>query len=155
MLTLQIIIAFLLFGLWCCYAVMEGWREAHYLHARIKSDNEISKDEGHKLHLLWWLQRSIVVMFLLYARIGLVCSWHDFFHLLAVLLSATLVFPFLHDGNMYATRNDLDPRNYPLRWLAQSDESTARSTDFWTPPKRIIGLFLGLTALITDVVMLF
>lgn len=155
LLLLQVTIAMLFFGLWCCYAVIEGWREGEYLHARIMSDNEIGRDEGRKIHLIWWLQRSILVVGILYARFTPDIFPDKLLHALVTLISLALVFPFLHDGNMYATRNNLNPKNYPERWLAQSTTSTARTTSFWNPAMRLTGLFLGCTAFITDVVMLF
>ena len=122
---------------WVLYAVLEGWREAHYFHRIMDTD----KKTGKMLHAWWNVQRALVVaaMFVAYS------SWW--------IIGLGLLFPFFHDGMYYFTRNKLNNVNYPKKWLAQSSTSTALLTKFETPVARIIFMLLGTCIIILDLLL--
>lgn len=110
---------------WCAYALMEGNREAFIFHSI-----NVDKHSGRKLHILWTIQRALVI-----TLVALLC-WR-------VAIACALVFPFLHDGSYYSSRNDFDKSVYPHRWFAQSTTSTALTTKLFTPIVRIILALAG------------
>lgn len=121
----------ILFIIWCLYSLFEGWREGEYFH-RV----EVTKDQGLKLHIGWTLQRFLVLIIIILSSL----NWW--------LISLILVFPFLHDGEYYSTRNDYNKQLYHKRFFAQSTTSTAITTRLFTPVVRTILFVLGITTII-------
>lgn len=126
----------LAFVLWCGYACMEGNREADFFHL-ILSRADISKKDGKYLHIIWTIQRALVL------GIVALLTWK-------AAIACALVFPFIHDGSEYSSRNDLNPLNYPKRWFDQSTTSTAFLTKFETPVVRTVLAVLGIAWLVTS-----
>ncbi len=129
-----------IFALWICYAIYEGIREAYYYHLKIKT-NELKE---YNEHPLFTYQRTIVV-FLILAPMILMYQLFDVF-VYAIALAS--VFPFIHDGFYYRTRNKLDSRIYPKGIFDQSLHSTAFSTKYFTPKVRISFAIFGVITLI-------
>lgn len=132
------IITIVLFFIWSGYAILEGWREAHYFHFRIKVDSEVSKKEGRLLHGLWSLQRFFVCLLML------IITYKIWWLTLIFLIANMSVFPFLHDGMYYKTRHKLDTSNYPKGWLDWSHNSTAFWTKYEAPIFRILLFVIGI-----------
>lgn len=121
----------ILFILWCGYTIFEGWREGDYFH-RV----EVTKERGRLLHTEWTMQRSIVFTIIAFNSF----NWW--------LIALPLVFPFLHDGKYYSTRNYFNRQLYTKKWFAQSTTSTAITTKIFTPVVRTILFGLGILIII-------
>jgi hypothetical protein len=122
----ETIIKIVTFVMWQLYASQEGWREAWYWHDK-NTGKHINEKRGE--HAFWSSQRFVVFCFTVYILGSL---WY--------IIPCMGVFPFWHDGWMYLNRNDLDRNQYPDRFFDQSDESTAKSTEYFPPTVRIICL---------------
>jgi hypothetical protein len=120
-----------LFILWCFYAILEGWREGDYFH-RV----EVTKERGRLLHIGWTFQRFIVLCIIALTSF----NWW--------LLALPLVFPFLHDGEYYTTRNYFNRLIYTKKYFAHSTTSTAITTKIFTPVVRTILFGLGILTII-------
>lgn len=125
---MSIVIPIIVFVCWCGYAAMEGNREAAFFHLI-----SVDKKTGRGLHIVFTIQRALVLVCMA------LCLWK-------VAVACIFVFPFIHDGSYYSSRNTFDvaaaPQRsthlYPERWFAQSTTSTALTTKFLTPVVRTL-----------------
>lgn len=124
-------------AIWILYAVLEGWREAHYFHRVMDTD----KKTGKMLHIWWNIQRALVVLVMF-----ITCtSWW--------VIGLGLMFPFFHDGMYYRTRHVLNSKNYPKDWFDYSTTSTAFLSKFETSAARIIFFILGVCVIVTYLIL--
>ena len=122
--------------LFSIYSLIEGYREAYFYHsARIF----LVKN----LHPIFLLQRIIVssgmLMFILYKQSELWCIAVYF----GLLISLGAIFPLLHDGMYYLTRNNIDRNIYKKRFWDYADSDAIM--DFNVTQRVILfiaGLFL-------------
>lgn len=125
-----------IFILWCCYGMLEGWREAIFFH-RV----EVDKTAGKLLHSWWTVQRALVLGIIVITNF----QWW--------VISLPLVFIWFHDGQYYTTRNKYNKQIYNKKWFAQSTTSTAFLTKFETPVVRTILFVIGVGILITYLII--
>ena len=92
--------------IWCLFALYCGILEAFMFHNKIFIKH---------IHTYFTIFRLTVAFPLAY--------FND--HLPVTVLFMVLVFPFLHDGVYYYTRNILNPRIYPKKWFDYSTTSNA------------------------------
>ena len=111
--------------LWMLYSFFEGMREGFYWHYKSGSNT-------YNEHFMWTIQRAIVLI--------MCCMYSEWYFVFI----AALMFPFLHDGMYYTTRNVLSRGVYPRKWLDQSTTSTAISTKYFTPKTRTLCFLLGI-----------
>ena len=124
-------------AIWILYAVLEGWREAHYFHRVMDTD----KKTGKMLHIWWNIQRALVVLVMF-----ITCtSWW--------VIGLGLMFPFFHDGMYYHTRHVLNSKNYPKDWFDYSTTSTAFLSKFETSAARIVFFILGVCVIVTYLIV--
>ena len=115
---------------WIIYTLLESLRESFYWE--MKSRTSYNKDLD--LHPFFALQRGLVILLmciLQYNNGGLI-------HSLVYFACASLMFPFIHNGMYYTTRNYLDKNLYPKKWFDQSVTSTSKLTYVFTPLVRTI-----------------
>ena len=135
--------------LWMVYSFIEGKREAHFWHHRIKSsDYNTFKDIDR--HPLFTIQRGLMLLALALASYEILDSiWLAGY----LLIMNAFVFSFWHNGSMYLERykmSKLSSPNTPDRWIyekgwwAQSTTSTAWSTKLMGPISRTIQLIIGI-----------
>ncbi len=97
--------------LWLCLADLfgtcEGWFE-HLLRNQDKVTLPINE------HVPFTLIR-VIIWFFIYKYVGDLWSC----------LTLIAIFPFVHDGQYYTTRNLLQPELYPKKWFDNSDTSTS------------------------------
>lgn len=131
---------FIVFVLWMFYCLYEGIREAYYYHAT--SLTGINK--SHNLHLLYTIQRTIVLILCFFATGAKFSSMVELFAL-------AYMFPYMHDGSYYSKRNDLNVLIYPRRW---KDDSTTSTAKFEIKYKgRMLMFICGLIIFSTDVAL--
>jgi hypothetical protein len=132
---------------WIIYSLIEGYREAYYWHHKMHSDDYTVNREKN-LHPIFTVQRMVMMVVLLYAMSTTI----NIYGTLMILFGNILIFPFLHNGIMYLTRNNLSRIRYPndeskwiygKKWLAQSTTSTAVLTKYFTPLIRVVLLIVG------------
>ena len=114
---------------WSLYMVLEAYREAFYWYFRWKFN-----DWYPNLHSVFLVQRIIV-----FIPVIVLGSWY-------CVIGCISVSPFFHNSFYYLFRNDIDGA-YPKGLMAQSNDSTAFSTKFFTPAVRISLLIFGLIVL--------
>jgi len=95
--------------LWIVYSILEGIREGYYYDAAVRANKQYPN-----IHWIYFLQRGIFLFV-----IGITMETAIF------PLSLAFIFPYIHDGAYYAQRNDIDVKNYPKRFKADSSTSTA------------------------------
>jgi len=117
--------------IWVAFTILSAHFEAHYYQHEISS----SFKENFNEHPLFVGIRLCVLI-----PLWIISSWK-------VVICLICLFPFLHDGQYYTTRNNLSGI-YSKRWFAQSTTSTALTTHFFTPIARTIWFVIGLTLLI-------
>lgn len=134
---------------WIVFSLLEGFREAYYwLFKETSNYTKPVKD----LHKYFATQRIIVgLIFSLFCAPKFDLSFIWFLNYSIYLISLGLVFVFLHDGQYYATRNDLDNTAYTKRWMDYSKESSALTERFLTPINRSIMLILGIGGIIYSI----
>lgn len=115
------------------WAYLEGDREGVCIDAQ-----ERAKPNTDVNHVIFTVQRGMV--FMLFASI---VGWAN-----ALLL--VVMFPFIHDGQYYVKREELNPGVYPYKWFDQSTTSKDYLTRFFTP---IIRTALFGLALITYILI--
>lgn len=84
------------------FSILCGYLEAYFWAARPKVDQRWS-------HIMLTVLRAVVAIPILYYE-----GWLN-------VLSLMCLFPLLHDGAYYQTRNHINPNIYPKGW---KDEST-------------------------------
>jgi len=135
--------------LWIIYAIIEGRREAHFWHHKIKSsDYKDFKDIDR--HPLFTIQRGLMLLTLaLTSYLILDNIWLAGY----LLIMNSFIFSFWHNGSMYLERfkmsKMLSPNNpkawiYEKGWWAQSTTSTAWTTKLMGPKSRTIQLIIGI-----------
>ena len=119
---------------WAGFSCLEGFREALFFYVNISSATPINKN----LHPMFSTQRGFVllIIFSSFQEISLLIS--GIFQLtlsegfmlilwpLLFVLSCCLLFPILHDGVYYYTRNKLDAKVYPKKFWDQTTTSNAK-----------------------------
>jgi len=100
------------------YACFEGIREGYYFHSAVKSGDVVE----YNLHGLFLTQRIFVLMTMA-LFVGIVS--YSFFFTLSFVFYSIASFSFWHNGSYYATRNNLDPSKYKLRFRDNSTSSKA------------------------------
>jgi hypothetical protein len=115
---MTVLILILAPALWLAYSLMEGTREGFLYAYRDADDPGYAKN----LHPLFTAQRAVVVLALLLPML-VISKWY--FAPIAA-LSWMMVFPLVHDGFYYMTRNDLDGSVYPDRFRTNRNTSTAK-----------------------------
>lgn len=96
---------------WAVFCIFEGRFEAILWH--LWAARPLVSLNPHRTNLLVARRAAVLVI------ASLVDPWLAIGHM--------LVFSFIHNGAMYAHRNDINPRVYPLRWRSEpSDSSTAK-----------------------------
>lgn len=114
----------IVFILWCMFAISDGVRDGFMYHMRNWRVETLINE-----HIIFTIHRLFP-----FIMVG-IFEW-------ILLLPAMCVFPWLHDGAYYSTRDMLNPGIYPKRWMDQSRNSTAKSTNFFNPVRRtLIGIF--------------
>lgn len=136
--------------LWISYSIVEGIREAHFWHHRIKS-SDYEKFKHIDRHLLFAVQRGFVLKllsvatYLIFENIWVCCY---------LFLMNCLIFSFFHNGAMYRERHRMsvmaNPDNkskwiYLKGWFDQSSTSTSKMTKYMTPIARTIEAFVGIS----------
>jgi hypothetical protein len=94
---------------WCVYSILEGMREGYYYDAAVRADRQYPN-----IHWIYFVQRGILLFIVAITMDTLIFP-----------ISLAFIFPYIHYGYYYAQRNDLDVRNYPRRFKADSTTSTA------------------------------
>jgi hypothetical protein len=122
---------YLYLSLFTFNSLLEGVREGYYWHFKPK-DPFVKTNE----HALFSLQRLI-----LWSTMLFVVNWVS-------VLAIICMFPFLHDGAYYTTRNYLDKTVYPKRFFDESTTSTAKLTRVFTPVVRVLCALAGIIMLI-------
>jgi hypothetical protein len=107
------------------YAQIEGFREAAYYFNRIQASHPDKKD----LHKLFSIQRLLVVVIGCVGLMGMKIEVMPMLSMVILGISMALIFPFVHDGRYYATRNDLDKTTYIKRWKDQPSPSSTSLMD--------------------------
>lgn len=102
---------------WILFSSLEGIREGYYWFFKPKDIKE--KHE----HLVFTIQRTFVFSFIVILMLFIKIS---IFKTLITGISLMCVFPFIHDGFYYLTRNYLNPSDYPKRFLDSSTTSSAK-----------------------------
>lgn len=122
--------------LWIIFSIFEGIREGYYFNSIPASPKR------YNIHTLFTAQRLTVLAFIIIQDpiAALVC---------------VCMFPFIHDGFYYDTRNKLNPNIYTKGfWDAPSKTSTARF-DFSLGTRLffyILGLLIALIYTICSIV---
>ncbi len=103
------------FAIFLIYAFYEGKREAYYYFSANKTgDSSISN-----IHWIYFVQRMFFVCIILLLL-------DESLPVKACLLFSMIgCFGFIHDGSYFQTRNNLDHKDYPMRWFDSSSTSTA------------------------------
>lgn len=115
---MDILIFILTPALWILFSLIEGTREGYLFAYRDSDDPGYMKD----LHPLFTLQRAIVVIALLLPFLFL-ARWY---FLPIAALAFACVFPLVHDGFYYMTRNSLEKSIYPEGFRTDDNTSTAK-----------------------------
>lgn len=101
----------------------EGFREAYYWDCLPQIEIEGRKAQKN-IHLEFMFQRTIVAFaFAIPVIIDFSIENILFF------IGICFVCPFVHLGAYYSTRNNLNPNNYPQRWLSNASESSTSELD--------------------------
>jgi hypothetical protein len=122
--------------IWIAYSLSEGVREGFYWHY----ENNSKRVCNFNINPIFNLQRALVLSIIggfLFYTIGS-------FSLLS-LVGMFLIFPFFHNGSYYQTRNKLDERFYPKRWMAES-RTFPPFTSLISYNKRSIAMILGISS---------
>ncbi len=132
---------------WILYSLIEGYREGYYWHYKMNS-TDFSETQKDDLHPIFSLQRGVVLLLLFFSLTLML----NILGSTLILIGNALIFSFIHNGIMYATRNSLSIKMNPddkskwiynKKWLAMSKTSTAKLTRFMTPINRVILFLIG------------
>lgn len=108
-------------ALWVAFALSAAFITAHY-----EDMIYFYKSRGHRdLHPFYVILRGI-------ALAGLFCFvWKDlnYIQLGIFVLGMAAIFPFFYDGNLYRTRNKLDPAEYEKGWWSNKKKDSPRQND--------------------------
>lgn len=110
---------------WAAFCIFEGRFEALLWH--MWAARPLVAFNPHKTGLLV-LRRAAVII-----AASLVNPWLAIGH--------ALVFPFIHNGAMYAYRNDLNPLVYEKRWMAEPSNTSTAKINFTYLSRLIIFAF--------------
>ena len=132
-------ICFLL--VWISYAVLDGYRDAHFYHNRNTSTNPSLKN----IHWVYFMQRLILGV-VIYFGFNQVFSMLDSFVFCAGLI---LVFSYFHNGMYYLTRHELDHSIYPKGW--DSDSISSEATLEFSYKIRAMLLIIGSLGIFTSI----
>lgn len=122
--------------IWVGYALTEGIREGFYWHYENNSRRVCDFD----INPVFNLQRLLVLIvtggFMVHT-----IGWFSLFSL-ACMVS---MFSFFHNGTYYYTRNKLDGRSYPRKWMDES-KTFPPFTALTTYSKRTLAMSVGILA---------
>ena len=130
-----VIIAFLT---GCLYAYYDGWVDG--LHFDRPASLHQILPAGPDIHQLFTVRRAIVLI-LLSAATGILPA-----------ITFGLIFPYVHDGCYYATRNKLNPQKYPDRWKSEPSRSSTAVMDF-SYRIRVFLAFFGVLLIVFSVIV--
>ena len=122
--------AILMTSLWILYSLTEGIVEGFTFHKARLADSYNNSWLGMDIHKWFTLRRSIVLSCMVvvaYYDIGCYC--------LVMAIGNSMMFPFLHDGSMYYSRNKRMSTVYPEGFwhdpTGRSDHKFHSSSDRW------------------------
>ena len=94
--------------LWILYSMLEGFREGFYWYFKgiSKSKNDF------EIHPVFASQRGIILI-LIGVMLSFTIGWFSILNTVGM----ALVFSFFHNGSYYVTRNRIDSKVYPLKWM--------------------------------------
>lgn len=108
---------------WYFYAILEGIREAEYVHILDLTSIKFGTFEEHKT---WTFQRVIVgYIFLFLLVVGVRFTHYPIISSLLLVTYLPLSFVFVHDGTYYKRMNQLDNKEYPKGFCDFSTTSTS------------------------------
>ena len=114
---IYLIVSTILFGI---NALLAGSSEAHYY------DYAYISDRGHKnLHPNYFVRALIVGLFATAGAFNVIDTgwiYEDLWLCFIYLLGLALIYPFLHDGMFYKTRNKLNSLIYQKGWWSNKIE---------------------------------
>jgi hypothetical protein len=125
---------------WILFSALEGWSEGMFYAAKYDCTLPLRKQDQHKF---WMLKRAVVFLGLL----GVYVSWDwPSIAITAIFgLGLALLFPFIHDGWQFVSRNKHDPdKPYPDGFW--TDKDGPAKNDF-TLMQRIAMFGVGLVVL--------
>jgi hypothetical protein len=101
--------------LWIAYCLLDGYAQGHYydLHPTDKKHPNI--------HWAFMVSRAIVLSGAYGTLDGRISVWDNIIFIFGLIF----IFSFFHNGEYYATRNNLNPKVYPKRWWSNSETSQA------------------------------
>ena len=129
------------------YVLLEGYREGYYWHYKTKFNNVKGEVD---IHDYFTLQRGLFMILIAFidGYYNIINDYPNLYvkDIVLTLLATMLMFPFLHNGMYYTTRNSLKKDIYTKRFFDQS--TTTTTTKFWTglmtPISRTIFFVIGL-----------
>lgn len=134
------IVKIVLLIIWIVATYCEGKRDGFFYNYRMNSTN-IDK---YNLHGLFTLERFLIF--------SLICWVNSLSYSLLNTgifgLSLVFIFSFIHNGEYYVTRNNLDKNIYPKRWWDRS--TTSESFLEFNVVSRTFLFIVGLIGLITS-----
>lgn len=138
------------FLLWLIYSFIEGKREAQYFYMKLKStvaNSMLFKQDEHKLFTIQRLTVAALVIFLLWGA-GI-----NIFNCGIILTCFGACFPFIHDGEYYVMRHQLDGI-YPKGWFDQSTTSVSLMDKFslLNPVSRTTAFVLGCGGIVYEII---
>jgi len=95
---------------WIAYAILDGFYQAFYYDLYPQQRN---------LHWVYATQRLILTLAIFGTMDGRIPIIDIFIFCFALFF----IYSFFHNGEYYATRNDLNPKVYKKRWLSNSETS--------------------------------
>lgn len=129
---------------WIGFSYFEGYREAFSFHMR-----DHRKDQPEDPHRIFNFTRFFVYST---AILGLISLGLSYGQVIIYGVALLAMFPFLHDGKMYAKRNFYDPSLYPKRWQSDAprDEYENKSDLSFDYKPRLVLAFCSLGLIITQ-----
>lgn len=109
------IVKIILLVFWILEALSFGKQDAHLYHDRMTSTNP----DKENIHYLFAIDRFVLLVLI---------SWvhfisHSVLNTGVFASSLMLLYSFFHNSAYYATRNSLDKKVYPKKWLDSSTTS--------------------------------
>lgn len=130
-----VLVAFLI---GCLYAYYDGWVDG--LHFDRPASLHQILPAGLDIHQLFVMRRAIVLI-LLSAATGILPA-----------IAFGLVFPYIHDGRYYFTRNQLNHQKYPDGWKSEPSRSSTAVMDF-SYRVRVLFAFFGVLLTVFSVIV--
>lgn len=114
------IVYLLLATMWVVYSSIFGYCDAYYWYSANVGKYCLKDFKFKDLHPYYFWSRSIVAL-----AIGYGMSDGTIFNWTSIVFFLGMIFPFLHNGFYYKTRNHIDPTKYPLGFRDMSTTSIA------------------------------